>query len=217
MKVTGPEGSIQIENQNRALSYRTEFKHWVKENPGVIARVVKLIEKILSNNLEVTENRLVDENIHIIHKKQPYSDIFEVTIGQDKFFIKRDEERLRNTSSVYRVGGQKEYTDSLIAKIDLGDDPDIEIIDFQLGYSDKNKKRPINYFVSKWKDLKTVSQCLDDPDSSVEEKEEIIRKVSRAKWLFQIYQDIKTDNMFYNPVTRKIVMFDLNINPNLAD
>lgn len=223
MKSFSSEGSTQLSNENRGLSYRPEFKEWVAEHPGVMGKVVKLIEQIPGRETideQTSKTRMAEKaeditegDIHISHLPQPFSDIFKISVGEDTFFMKRDVYRLMQDTRFGIVGGQGEYTDSLIAKVDLGSDPDIEVIDFQLGYTCDTGENRVAYFISKWEDLKTADVYLDDPNFPESERVELQRKVDKAVHLFEIYRDIKPSNMFYDSVTKKIKMFDLNMKP----
>lgn len=218
-KFKAEEGSIFRQNKDRALTYSPDFKEWVKNHPGFLLKAEKLIEDFVAGKLPNTDGDIVSEgDIKIVHKKQPYSDIFEVTIGEDKFFVKRDSgKRLKDQLiKSFRVGGTNEYADSLTARLGLKDDPDIEVIDFQLGYNNNDEENPIKYFVSRWEDLKTCSEYIEEGNLSDEVKSELVRKIEKAQRLFREYQDIRPENMFYNPITKKIVMFDLNLFPSYS-
>ncbi|MBU0998966.1 hypothetical protein KKG24_01475 [Patescibacteria group bacterium] len=214
MKEIGQEGSIQLCNSSRGLSYRPEFKDWLKKHPRAMSRVASLIEEMIIHVPRGLRDELTEGDIKVIYINKPkYSDVFKVIVGKDKFFVKRDQGRLQ-MFGVHLVGGQSEYSDSVLVKHQLKDDPDIEVIDFQLGYTNHNDKNPIAYFVSKWEELETVGKYLSNPNLKIEERQEIKNKVAKVRRLFSEFHDINMENMFYNPNTKKIKMFDLNIDPN---
>ncbi|OGI90230.1 hypothetical protein A2911_02400 [Candidatus Nomurabacteria bacterium RIFCSPLOWO2_01_FULL_40_15] len=213
MKITGPEGSIQPQKGKHGLSYHPEFKVWLKEHPHAMSQVAGLIEKIIDHNPQNAGYELSEGNVRVVFIRATFSHLFKVIIGENIFFVKRDKARLQ-MPGVFPVGGQGEYTDSAIAKEGLKNDPDIEIIDFQLGYTREDAKHPVAYFVSRWEELQTVTGYLSNPNIKPEEKKEIEAKVTKAFRLFQTYHDVSTKNMFYDPRTKKIKMFDLNENPN---
>lgn len=213
MKEIWPDGSIYLSKSNGkdGWTYRPEFKNWLKEHPQAMSKVVKLIDKIIQIPRAERKGGEQEGDVQVIPFNSPYSDIFKVVVGSDKFFVKRDQERM-NISGVPPVGGQVEYYGSAIAKEDLGEDPDVEIIDFQLAYTNRRDyNNRFGYFVSRWEDLETIDKYLTNPDLSSAEKSEIEAKILRVKRLFSAYHDVKPENMFYNPKNKKIVMFDLNI------
>lgn len=204
MKEIGPDDSVQITKGKHGLSYSPEFKNWLKQHPRAMSQVADLIEKIIYNKEKDTGYELTEGDIKVIYSERPYSDIFEVTVGNDKFFVKRDSSR-----KVSSTGGQFEYNSSMLAKERLNNYPDIETINFQLGYT--NKDSNIAYFVSKWEDLESVEDYLSRSDLKSEERKEIKEKLCRIMEIFPDFSDVKKYNMFYDPNTKKIKMFDLNI------
>jgi len=206
---------MQLENVNRGMSYRPEFKEWVKEHPKAMAKAVRLIEKLAELGSRSNGDASFEGDVRVTHMKQPFSDVFKVAVGPDTFFVKRDKERL-NIPGVHTVGGQSEYSDSLLARNGLKDDPDIDVVDFKLGYTSKDPKNPIAYFVSTWEDLQTVGEYMRDPNLDPQEKLQIEQKIKKAQRLFAEFHDVDVTNMFYDPTTKKIKMFDLNMNPNFS-
>lgn len=213
MKEKGPEGSIYLSNDKHGFGYKPEFKDWLKEHPHAMAKVAALIEEMINNVPRELRNELSDGDIKVIYLDNGgYSDCFKVIIGEDKFFIKRDQKRM-NLVGIHSVGGLGEYADTAYAKHRLKNNPDIEVIDSQLGYTKNEYKNRLGYFVSKWEDMETVSEHLARPNLTPEEIKEIKEKLEKVRKLFHSFHDIKPENMFYNPKNKKIMMFDLNENP----
>ena len=203
MKMVTPEGSINLNRGKHSFSFHQEFKDWLKKHPKAMSKVASLIEKIISNVSQYTGQSLEEGDIKVVYTKRAYSDVFKVSVGEDNFFVKRD--HLRSS-----IGGQKEYLSSVAFKENFKNDPDIEVIDFQLGYTNADPNHPITYFVSKWEDLETVAEYLKRSDLEPKDKKDIEDKVTKARGPSFNYYDIKAENMCYDPKTKKIKIFDIN-------
>lgn len=134
-----------------------------------------------------------------------HSDYYKLAIKNKDFFIKKSTDTWNP--------GHNEFKSSLkaleIAK-ELGD---VEIVDFQLGYTDKNA----SYFVSRWIDLSEYVRldvylwekfegydCFSPQSQSVKKRFKVIAEK------FKQWFDFGEVNCFYNPNIHKFLLLDLS-------
>jgi hypothetical protein len=100
---------------------------------------------------------------------------------------------------------------SAVARRLLAGVPDVEVVDFQFGYEDKDRHE--KYFVSKWiEGLERVSQIpLNSPDAThVEQVMDRIYAILKED-KNEIFFDVLEANAFYDSQTKKVILFDLNL------
>jgi hypothetical protein len=104
-----------------------------------------------------------------------------------------------------RGTGHKSMTSFEEAKRRIENSEDVRLINYQLGYTDKQGN---DYFLAKWEELPLMQDYLNQ-DLTDAEREEIADKLGWVYDTFEDYKDVTTANMFYDPNTKQVVLFDL--------
>ena len=188
------------ENKTRGLGYTELFKKLVKENPGLISALLKLDDELKIEGQSFEENGL---KARLILKKSS-CDFYELAAGGTKLFVKVDH-RSNN-------GGYSEFVSSkqLRDRPELEDVPWVEVLDYYLGYTKGNKK----IFISRWRDLVILKEYLYNRDCPIDpaEREDLENKIAYLKSRFMgQFADFNEHNMFYDPQSRKIIIFDIEL------
>ncbi|MEY2701425.1 MAG: hypothetical protein RLY43_45 [Bacteroidota bacterium] len=215
--------------QNRELEYTEEFREFLRNNPGALKSFLKLEKEIEENSTAILESReekvFEDENVKItpLYKaiedrnlysvingrdKIPANSFCKVEIGDRAYFVKTIPGYFNNPEE---STGTDEFRTIMKAKETLSGLEDVEIVEPQLGYRDKNTDR--TYFVSEWKDLPNIATFLKSVTSTGEPKKGY-RLINRfmdieARLSAVGIKDVHTTNMFYDESTDKIYLFDL--------
>ena len=217
---------VTRETETRKLGYAQEFKDWIKQNPGVIKRFLEAlnsgeIDRTLSTNKPF---RIGDATITLAelypNRRGPR---FKLRLGDKAFFIKIEKKVPDNLKFQY---GYEEFLSTQKARELLEEVPNVEVCDFQLGYQDDK----FNIFVSIWIDLPRLDIYMDRLRFKAEGLEPVAMEEFKTikttlKKIYQIllpplvsiaqrrktegYGDIREGNMFYDPQTKKIILFDL--------
>jgi len=215
MKVSKLEGTTHSESEaGRELVYVDEFKQLINDNPGVISSFLKfddiVKEKNKNHNLkngEIFEEgnlRLttVDRSKEVEVGRPAF--YYKAEIGDESFFIKSI------PGNYYKPDesmGAEEFQSIQKAKELLEGEEDVDVIDFQLGYEDKNGH---TYFVSKWVEGVNINGYIEDQVKSNAERNRLVSKVLRIlRLLDDSYYDVGRGNMMYDPVNKKIIVFDI--------
>jgi hypothetical protein len=138
------------------------------------------------------------------HKtEQTLGSYFKVETGKDIFFVK--------TLPGYHLAGlgANEMSSLIKAKKLLEGLEGVEVVDFQLGYEDRNGT---TYFVSKWEDgvpLDNYFESLHKNDSEVKNSDLYRRYIDIVLRLGK-FADVEEHNIFYNPQTDKLIVFDVH-------
>jgi len=221
--------------EKRDIAYTADFKKWVEEHEGAMSAAVFLIEDIESKlaNLDkrsqayqqlnkafwdgvsfpdhdILERVFDKDGVKVSLKVFKGSHIYKVVVGEDAFFVKREDRTRSDGVMSGKVGGYVEVKSSASAKDLLKNIEGVEVIDFKLGY--ENKKEKVRYFVSRWEpDFKKISE--DDTFESIEKQEkdrlrllmDQIRNILGSSFI-----EIAEHNMFYDKKRKKIIIYDLN-------
>jgi len=200
----------------RSLIYDKGFGAWLKENPETmksLRNVLKELDAMNWKQLAEHPTLMLDSGTAELLEGRHYSGSFryynlKVSTNGSSFFLKAElTERLN-----YVVGtkGADEYKSTLIAKELVKDIPLVEVVEPLLGYQGTGK----SFFVSKWQNLPRARDYLanlSEANKSLENTEfaELDARVKQVKDVLRDFEDVDDYNMLYDPVTKKIVIYDL--------
>jgi hypothetical protein len=218
-KITYEGSARPIENGTsdfKQLAYTGEAKDFIHNNPEVIRKILDLIKNV--NQEPRLGARVEDGDISVeMIRGWDTQPRYKIQVGSKLFFLK-----IREISEEAEdQGGFYEAMDTREAETLLTGIEGIEVSRYQLGYTDRKKK----YFVSEWfgSHVLGIREYLgenypsapshgsleDSRDPEKERVQAIIREVIPI--LSQNnYWDIGIDNMVYDPVSKKVIVFDLN-------
>jgi hypothetical protein len=190
---------VQRSNDQRSLAYKPEIKEAIDERPGIIKDSLNLISELEKKGLG---SQLEQDGLRVTYfNARNWSHSFKLETNGQTYFVRK--ERGRDTGAKAMAAFEE-------ANRRLEGRDDIRTIDSQLGYTDAKGN---DYFVAKWEDLLPMGDYLSidyqGPDSSEEEKAPIREKVVEAYSIFRDFNDVGTWNMFYDPKTKQVVMYDL--------
>ena len=213
------EGLHAVENPNKKLVYTKEVKDFVAANPNVLRTALELVQQV--NQEFKSGARAEQEGVSVEMKSSwPSQPTYQVVVGDKTFFLKiRD-----NDENAEGQGGYDEVIDTHEAEGLFDGVKNIEITKYKLGFTDKNKK----YYVSEWIDSPEILELDDflaggyvrkreameeyEYDSFSKEKEHVLTTVRTAVGILSQngYWDIGKNNMVYDPLQKKVILFDLN-------
>lgn len=185
---------IEKSSDNRQLAYKREVGELVKKRPRIFKDALGLMLELEGSGVGSTFEK--DGIIATYFQERNWSHNFKVEVDNRSFFVRKE---LGRGTGFKAMQGFEE------AKQRLQDNDDVRLVDYQLGYTDKSGN---DYFVAKWEDLPVMGDYLsrDLPD---EERELIEQRLEYVYETFKDYEDVTTGNMFYDPDTKQIVLFDL--------
>ncbi len=201
--------SLDVKGKNRQLLYSAEFKEKVRNNQETFRIAAELISE-MDNNESVAGTKLsiYDVNVELFEKPDrntgAHTWIYKIESPQGKFMVKVDKNypQLQGYLEAKASTLAQEQILKTIEKI-----PDVEIVKFYLGYTDKWNN---NYFISEWLDLRDINTILYDSTISAEQKQSLSQRVDQIEEVLgDNFIDIDTINMFYDPENNKIILFDL--------
>lgn len=207
-----------LETSRRQLAYSKDLKTLVQENPRLIKNTLHALDEIKCNRTyelgeKIEPIRTDDITLELIQNR-PYSEIYKATLPTgEEFCLKSEKQR----SSETRSEAHKEYLSMEKANARLKDIKNVRTIDFQLAYQDKNR----SLFVSRWENYEPLNEHLEklwqikderqDPGTS-EEILTLNHRIQELQKLFSDFHDFDEKNMFYDPQTKDIILFDLTFN-----
>ncbi len=200
----------------RNLIYDKGFRTWLKENPETMKSLKNVLKELDAMNWQQLAEHptlMLDSGAVELLEGKHYSGNFryynlKVSTNGSSFFLKAElTERLN-----YVVGtkGADEYKSTLMAKELVKDIPLVEVVEPLLGYQGTGK----SFFVSKWQNLPRVKDYLmklSKVNESLENTEfaELDARVNQIKAALSNFEDVDDYNMLYDPVTKRIVIYDL--------
>ena len=216
---------FQKESLSRKLSYTASFKEVVARYPKLFG-IFQDLEKRMKDRIQAGQlsvgDFLEDEGVKVtliekpqIANKQPLGSYLKVEVNGEAFFVK-------TVPGFYSEGaGTKELVSLKKAKKLLKDLKDVEVVDFQLGYQDN---KGTTYFVSKWEDGIVLENYLQEleirigqagdvklaHDITVEQGRLMARFEEIHLLLEDRFSDVSEGNIFYNPKTQKLTVFDVH-------
>ena len=202
--------SIEQHHSEPGLEYASEFKELIRQHPGAIATFRKLETEAREKlKTEGVWDYVFEENGVNLKLLDSLGSYFKVEMDGHAFFVKR-------TKGFYEAIGVKsegvdEYRSAQEAQHALEGIKNVEVIDFQLGYQDGKGG---TYFVSKWLDYPKLNRYLATLTSKEDLElktrlEQRIRNIIthlQQKW----FVDAWDQNMLYDPLTDKIIVFDVH-------
>ena len=208
-KATAVQGAEQVlthgnaTEKKRRLGYTVEFKKFISENPNFISTVIRLC-RALSQKTDSKGYRSLDEaEISVTLLEGGKAPKFLVSKGDNRFFIKSSEATTRGDRGIDQLEASALAREKL-ANSHLAES--VEVVDYQLGYSDKNK----TYFVSKYSTVARSPLSISRSWLTSEQIEDALRKLDAAQEVLDEFFDINARNVAYNEDTKKLVLFDLS-------
>jgi hypothetical protein len=148
-----------------------------------------------------------DGTVSVERLKRNPAPAFELRVGDERFFVKCE-------GFYSKHGGYNEFKSNEVAQDLLTKLPNVEVIPAQLGFSDARQ----HYFVADWQgNMQEAMYYLYTPDRhkiSLLEQEELKKRVVAIQQALGEFVDVSDHNMFYDPETKKLFVFDLH---RLAD
>lgn len=185
---------INKEGKTRSLIYSPELKSSIEKHPRITKQVLKLIESIETQPVGTDAE---EDGIKVTYfQKRNWSTNFKVEAMGQTYHLKKE---------LGRGTGHKSMTSFEEAERRIENRKDVRLINYQLGYTDKQGN---DYFLAKWEEIPLMRDYLNQ-DLSDSEREEIADKLGWVYDTFEDYKDVTTANMFYDPNTKQVVLFDL--------
>lgn len=198
-----PGEIVAKEGRKRKLAYTPEFKSAMPQ--GAIKFFLKLKEKIDSGEQEIArEGEFTVESLNF--KNFSTATYYKVSYGSNAYFVKEVP-----VSNAYKGGGFGEAMSSRMATrilrkngIDWA-----EVVDFKLGYENGRHR----YFVSRWDErlsttlYDTMRELLNTNPIKAEELKQ--KFLTLRGVLDDFFWDVHMINMAYDPVSGKIIIFDI--------
>jgi hypothetical protein len=213
MKTSSAEGLTHSESESgRELIYADEFKRLIHENPGVIASFLKFDEtaKEKNDNNWLYEGEVFVENdlrltvISRDHKPDGNTYFYyKAEIGEETFFVKSVPGHYAYPNE---SGGVAETNSLEAAKKALNGMSGVEVVDYKLGYEDKNGH---SYFVSKWVEGAIIAKYmrLVNPEVAGALRQRVFKII---QLLENSHYDVNDCNMMYDPIRDVITIFDIH-------
>lgn len=201
----------------KLLEYTPDFKETIANNPGALKSFLKLEKEIIAKekagNLDIEGEEVFQDGVVTVTPLYEYIEMsnsflkqkeyepkgmgsyLKAELGDEKYFVK--------TVPAYfdKVMGVEEFQTLKRARDVLKDFPDVEVLDFQLGYQDKDK----TYFVAKWIDFPKVDEVGDLHPGLFDRAKEIENLLEENGFV-----DGHSGNMFYDEKTGKIYIYDIS-------
>jgi hypothetical protein len=154
------------------------------------------------------------DGVEVSLERVKESRVYKVKTIDGIFFVKKEIGLRDNLPIDIVTGGPHEVISSAKVKEALRDEHGVEIIDFQLGFEEKQKQ--VRYFVARWQKGNPI--CLETYLDSIEDKQELQRLMFRLDNIKSVIRhklggafDLRTYNMFYDKEEDKIILFDLHL------
>ncbi len=195
-------GLATKEARSKKLAYTPEFRAELFANPGVIKTFLELEKRMLHERKKTLTN--VEMTLEDVKKGETASaDYYKVSIGGRYYFVKKVYQYFKG-GGFGEIMSAKTATDILKQNnIDWA-----EVVDFKLGY----EKDGIRYFVSVWDErLKTelVEYIGQMDQTNPEEAARLRTRYDLLQKALSDFWDLYATNMSYDPVSDKIILYDL--------
>ena len=207
----GQENMVSAGTPNRRLRYTESFKNVIATHSGLISEFLTFANKVKRDKVErgkVGESNLTFESdgvkITVIEDSHKANDqlgiFFKVDVGGEKYFVK----------SVPPFGDQEgtgEMTSLRKAKKILQGLKGVEVVDFKLGYYDKDRA----YFVSKWQDGVNLKTYLKNSDHRYSQAtiDDLKLRLKEIQGRLSGFNDVEDYNILYDASADKLIVFDV--------
>jgi len=213
MEKSRTENVTHIESESgRELACVDEFKQVIHENPGLVASFLKFddIAKNKFKEINLKPGYIFEEGnlkLTVVYFSGNEFFYYNAEVGGENFFIKSFP---GYHESPGESKGVEEFKSIQEAKKALVGVEGVDVVDFQFGYEDKKGH---TYFVSKWADGVLLLDYLRNLKSigELKEKEELEKKIDNIRVRLQNFYDVRSNNMLFNPQTKKIIIFDIHL------
>jgi len=222
LKVEKSEGNVQYSREEKKVITTNEFNDLLDQNPELVVSFLDLNKKLENNEydegdvLEDINGTVQIEVLKHFKKDEYFGDgggyHLKATFGGKSFFVKTIPGFLGHGESK----GADEFKSTQRVKQILESEPNVEVIDFQLGYQDEKR----TCFVSSWKEnevtlkdyLAELKLRSNNSKNSWEVKRiaEIEQRVTSIKNKLKDFRDVTDGNMLYNIDTDIITVLDVH-------
>lgn len=179
-----------------------EYKSLLQEYPHAIPIVMRCIEWCKKQGVgkpkvegDVYVEMFDDNDLG----EGPFAWYFKVIIGDRSYFIKEQSPSKREDYAVREVLGTKRAKEILQEK----GIRNVRVIEVLAGYSSRDK----DIFMSRWIDHGFVK--LSRHKGGLLEERAIARRMEELEKALSGYYDLDDYNIFYNPKTKEMILFDL--------
>lgn len=203
----GKRGIKIVRETESKFAYTKDFKDLMREKKNLFSTVLELIKELEESSKgdghEVSGQR-DDITLTTMPIGLDSSEIFKLEIQGKSFFLKKKPSPTN--------GGFPEIISASSAKNLVKNLANVEVIQPQFAYSDNSDN---HYVVSPWHEAELLTDymhsLLDEHTSEADAKYDKLRaRVNEIDYVLYDYGDVGTHNMFYDPSTDKIYLFDLH-------
>jgi len=199
------------ETETRKLAYDEDFRAWMKEHPRAMKTFLEIVHSHEFKNAK--EGDVFERGeimVTAIGQHSYRGPRLKLELAGSNFFVKIEKESQEQGFA----WGHKEFVDSQKAKELLAGLSGVEVYESQLGYQTEKE----SFFVSKWIDLPGIQEYMDmlidnDEEGNEEKVFELRKKNREIHEVLKDFFDINDYNMFYDPQTDKIILFDISRPP----
>ncbi|GEM_PF-4353235 len=231
------EEVVLKESLYRKLAYAESFKEIIVNHHGLISTFqnlenqlkekVKKGEFLLGYSIEERGLKLspigtsptLEEHVHGYGKYPGNKGMYlKVEIQGEAFFVKTKPgylEKGKASDELLSLKKVKELLNNL---------KNVEVVDFQLGYQDRDR----SYFVSRWEDGITLFDFMMEQRIENSDKEsqrilynkkgnELEERLQQIESRLKDFADVNWQNILYDPKTEKLTVFDVHDKVALKD
>lgn len=195
----------------KSLVYNQEISHLLtKKNREDFLELIKLAKTKNGKTAEKDGNKIVLIGLNPTQGRGGSSHYYRASMDENDYFIKEvSVKQLKDYG-----GGAGEIRAMIKAKELLKDFPDVEIMDYQLGYQGNRK----TFLIAKYNQVleTNMGEYLDSLEDNKELEKMLLLKhrvEEIAKILRPYFFEIKYQNMAYDEKTDKVIIFDLMEKP----
>lgn len=197
------EGNLRkIEKGNWQLAYTDEFKAFVHEHPSTIRDVVSKLGRLANSNTPKGES-IEEDGIRVtVEKRRLKANIFSVELHGRKFFLKMGKYLEEGYNEIESAAEAKKRIDEIQEHLS----PGVEVVDYQLGFTQGG----LNFFIAPWEDIHPLSEYEESIKGDKDKEKELNMTMTILAHTFEDFEDFRVLNMGYNPITNRIVLYDLH-------
>ena len=198
------------ETETRKLAYDEDFRAWMKEHPRAMKTFLEIVRSEEFKNAVV--GNVIERGgikVTLIESSYDRGPRLRLELDGTNFFVKIEKESQEQGFA----WGHKEFVDSQKAKELLAGLSGVEVYESQLGYQTENE----SFFVSKWIDLPTLENYIYGIELADPLRSKLVEKFHKIRERLGGFFNVSAYNMFYDPQTDTIILYDLSERPKSWD
>ncbi len=208
-------------DHKRAMAYTNAFKTFVHEHPHVLRQVETQIDELYAQNPKPGDELSTPECKVVFLDREPLhdSDYFSVHVAGRDFFVKAPGVN-EDTTPAYAevVAGH-----ALQKKLEGLHIPKLKVVKYHFGYTD-SKGRNILVADLAAKHWRIAQEYMNEISKTDLAKADSLQR--RTDYVMQVldltegegeFLDIQPYNMFYDPDTDELILFDISYPDSLGD